>query len=170
MDAFAIATIRSGSVTDQRWSGHTAQIVTSGGQPVRGFGAHAISSFQSLEDASDSDVQTAPLNSGDVEMVLDRERELVDWLRGFRTRGIDCCFRLLRCLLVGRGWLRWRSGHDDQSGVQSIFFETLSRYQVGVGQAHRRFALLSFALDRRPHFSIWRYTSLAGLADTNLRC
>jgi transcriptional regulator GlxA family with amidase domain len=86
MDTFAIATIGSGSVTDQRWSGHTAQIVTSGGQPVRGFGAHAISSFQSLEDASDSDVVIVPPIFGDVEMVLDRERELVDWLRGFRTR------------------------------------------------------------------------------------
>ena len=85
MDAFAIATIRSGSVTDERWSGHTAQIVTSGGQPVRGFGAHAISSFQSLEDASDSDVVIVPRTAIAGIVVLVAGLIVLSFLAGRRT-------------------------------------------------------------------------------------
>ena len=86
MDAFAIATRRSGSVADRRWSGHTAQIVTDGGGPVRGFGGYVISANQSLTDARDSAVVVVPPILGRIEAVLERERQLVDWLAGFRAR------------------------------------------------------------------------------------
>lgn len=86
LDALALAARLSAGVRGDGWSGHRVRLATRHGRAVAGFGGFRIKPDCAMTDAGRSDVVLVPAILGDIEGVLARERELVDWLAALRRR------------------------------------------------------------------------------------
>jgi transcriptional regulator GlxA family with amidase domain len=84
LDAFALAERLSRVDRAPPWR-HQVRLASVDGHPVRGFGGFPITPRWSIAQCGDSDIVIIPAILGDIETVLGRERQLVDWLASCKS-------------------------------------------------------------------------------------